>query len=106
MVTVRSRCEAVGLRVEDHEVTDRRVPATVCALSVCGPLPARMALTIIGMDMRLEPVGIPVSDVDRAKAFYLKAGFVADHDHTVSGEVRFVQMTRRDRRARSRSARD
>jgi catechol 2,3-dioxygenase-like lactoylglutathione lyase family enzyme len=45
------------------------------------------------MDMRLELVGVPVSDVDRALAFYRKAGFVLDHDHTVSEEVRFVQMT-------------
>ena len=45
-------------------------------------------------DFRLELVQVPVSDVDRAKAFYTdKAGFVADHDHTVSDEVRFVQLT-------------
>jgi predicted enzyme related to lactoylglutathione lyase len=37
---------------------------------------------------------IPVSDIDRAKAFYTdKAGFNADHDHTVSDEIRFVQLT-------------
>ena len=37
---------------------------------------------------------IPVSDVDRAKAFYTeKAGFNADHDHRVSDEIRFVQLT-------------
>lgn len=46
------------------------------------------------MDMKLELVMIPVSDVDRAKAFYVEqVGFVADHDHTVSDEVRFVQLT-------------
>jgi catechol 2,3-dioxygenase-like lactoylglutathione lyase family enzyme len=46
------------------------------------------------VDMRLELVVIPVSDVDRAKAFYTeKAGFNADHDHTVSDEIRFVQLT-------------
>jgi predicted enzyme related to lactoylglutathione lyase len=46
------------------------------------------------MDWKLELVAIPVSDVDRAKAFYTgQAGFVADHDHTVSDEVRFVQLT-------------
>ena len=45
-------------------------------------------------DFRLELVQVPVSDVDRAKAFYTdKVGFVADHDHTVSDEVRFVQLT-------------
>jgi catechol 2,3-dioxygenase-like lactoylglutathione lyase family enzyme len=46
------------------------------------------------MDMKLELVVIPVSDVDRAKAFYVeKAGFNADHDFTVSEEIRFVQLT-------------
>jgi catechol 2,3-dioxygenase-like lactoylglutathione lyase family enzyme len=45
------------------------------------------------MDIKLELVAVPVSDVDRAKAFYEKVGFVADHDHTVSEEVRFVQLT-------------
>ena len=46
------------------------------------------------MDWKLELVAIPVSDVDRAKAFYTdKAGFNADHDHTVSEEIRFVQLT-------------
>jgi predicted enzyme related to lactoylglutathione lyase len=46
------------------------------------------------MDWKLELVMIPVSDIDRAKAFYTdKAGFNADHDHTVSDEIRFVQLT-------------
>jgi catechol 2,3-dioxygenase-like lactoylglutathione lyase family enzyme len=46
------------------------------------------------MDFKLELIGVPVSDVDRAKAFYVdRAGFVLDHDHTVSDDVRFVQMT-------------
>jgi len=45
------------------------------------------------MDMRLELISIPVSDVDRAKDFYVKAGFNADHDHAVSDEIRFVQLT-------------
>jgi catechol 2,3-dioxygenase-like lactoylglutathione lyase family enzyme len=46
------------------------------------------------MDWKLELVALPVSDVDRAKAFYVdQAGFVADHDHTVSDELRFVQIT-------------
>jgi predicted enzyme related to lactoylglutathione lyase len=48
------------------------------------------------MDWKLELVAVPVSDVDRAKTFYTeKAGFNADHDHTVSDEVRFVQLTPR-----------
>jgi catechol 2,3-dioxygenase-like lactoylglutathione lyase family enzyme len=46
------------------------------------------------VDMRLELVAVPVSDVDRAKAFYVdQAGFTLDHDHTVSDEIRFVQLT-------------
>jgi len=46
------------------------------------------------MDYKLELIAVPVSDVDRAKAFYTeKCGFIADHDHTVSDEVRFVQIT-------------
>jgi len=44
--------------------------------------------------MRLELIQVPVSDVDRAKAFYTEqAGFNADHDHAVSDEIRFVQLT-------------
>jgi catechol 2,3-dioxygenase-like lactoylglutathione lyase family enzyme len=48
------------------------------------------------MEWKLELVAIPVSDVDRAKQFYVdQAGFVADHDHVVSDDVRFVQLTPR-----------
>ena len=46
------------------------------------------------MEFRLELVQVPVSDVDRAKAFYVdQVGFNADHDHQVSDELRFVQLT-------------
>ena len=46
------------------------------------------------MDWKLELVAVPVTDVDRAKAFYVdKVGFVLDHDHRVSDELRFVQLT-------------
>ncbi|MGW5359243.1 glyoxalase superfamily protein [Actinopolymorpha pittospori] len=46
------------------------------------------------MDWKLELVAIPVSDVDRAKEFYVeKVGFNADHDHRVSDDIRFVQIT-------------
>ena len=46
------------------------------------------------MDYRLELVFVPVSDVDRAKAFYVdQVGFNPDHDHQVSDEMRFVQLT-------------
>jgi predicted enzyme related to lactoylglutathione lyase len=46
------------------------------------------------MEYKLELVSVPVTDVDRAKAFYVEqAGFNADHDHTVSEDMRFVQLT-------------
>jgi catechol 2,3-dioxygenase-like lactoylglutathione lyase family enzyme len=46
------------------------------------------------VDWKLELVAIPVSDVDRAKEFYVdKVGFNADHDHKVTDELRFVQLT-------------
>ncbi|MGN6171183.1 MAG: VOC family protein [Solirubrobacteraceae bacterium] len=45
-------------------------------------------------DMRLELIQVPVSDIDRAKTFYVeKVGFKADHDHQVTDELRFVQLT-------------
>ena len=44
--------------------------------------------------MKLELVAVPVSDVDRAKSFYVdQAGFNADHDHRVTDTLRFVQLT-------------
>jgi catechol 2,3-dioxygenase-like lactoylglutathione lyase family enzyme len=46
------------------------------------------------LDWKLELVAVPVSDVDRSKAFYVdQAGFNLDHDHLVSDEIRFVQLT-------------
>jgi predicted enzyme related to lactoylglutathione lyase len=46
------------------------------------------------MDFKLELVAVPVTDVDRAKAFYVdQVGFVADMDQEVSDEIRFVQLT-------------
>jgi catechol 2,3-dioxygenase-like lactoylglutathione lyase family enzyme len=46
------------------------------------------------VDFKLELIAVPVSDVDRAKSFYTdQAGFNADHDHTVSEDLRFVQLT-------------
>ena len=49
---------------------------------------------VVGMDIKLELIIIPVTDVDRARDFYVdKIGFNLDHDHTVSEEIRFVQLT-------------
>ncbi len=46
------------------------------------------------MDWRLELVQVPVSDVERAKRFYVEqAGFTPDHDHQITDELRFVQLT-------------
>jgi predicted enzyme related to lactoylglutathione lyase len=46
------------------------------------------------MDWKLELVAVPVSDVDRAKSFYVdKVGFHADHDQRVNDQLRFVQLT-------------
>jgi predicted enzyme related to lactoylglutathione lyase len=46
------------------------------------------------MDYKLELIAVPVSDVDRAKAFYVdQVGFNADHDHRVDENMRFVQLT-------------
>lgn len=46
------------------------------------------------MDIKLELIFVPVTDVDRAKAFYVdQVGFVADHDVQVHPTLRFVQLT-------------
>lgn len=51
-------------------------------------------VTLRVMDWKIELVAIPVTDVDRAKAFYVEqVGFHADHDYQVNDELRFVQLT-------------
>jgi catechol 2,3-dioxygenase-like lactoylglutathione lyase family enzyme len=45
------------------------------------------------VDYKIELIAVPVSDVDRAKAFYERAGFVAEHDNQVNEDLRFVQLT-------------
>jgi predicted enzyme related to lactoylglutathione lyase len=48
----------------------------------------------MAIEMRLELIPVPVSDIDRAKAFYVdQVGFNADHDHQVNEQLRFVQLT-------------
>jgi catechol 2,3-dioxygenase-like lactoylglutathione lyase family enzyme len=48
------------------------------------------------VECKLEVVSVPVTDVDRAKAFYTEqVGFVLDHDHAISETLRFVQITPR-----------
>jgi predicted enzyme related to lactoylglutathione lyase len=58
-----------------------------------GETDALGAVRLGAMDWRLELVNVPVSDVDRAIAFYTHAGFVLEHDHRVGEELRFVQLT-------------
>jgi predicted enzyme related to lactoylglutathione lyase len=49
---------------------------------------------VAGMDWKIELVAIPVTDVNRAKAFYAdQVGFTADHDYQVNENLRFVQLT-------------
>jgi len=45
------------------------------------------------MDWKIELIGVPVADIDRAKDFYVLIGFNADHDHQVDDTLRFVQLT-------------
>lgn len=45
------------------------------------------------MDLKLELVTVPVTDVDRAKEFYERVGFNADHDQSPTDDIRFVQLT-------------
>jgi catechol 2,3-dioxygenase-like lactoylglutathione lyase family enzyme len=45
------------------------------------------------MDIKLELIAVPVTDVDVAKEFYERVGFVVDHDHSPSEDIRFVQLT-------------
>lgn len=44
-------------------------------------------------DMKIELIPVPVLNDDKAKAFYIKAGFNADHDHKVTDDLRFIQLT-------------
>lgn len=45
------------------------------------------------MDWKIELLAVPVTDLDRSKAFYEKLGFVTDHDQTVDENLRFIQLT-------------
>jgi catechol 2,3-dioxygenase-like lactoylglutathione lyase family enzyme len=48
----------------------------------------------VPLEMRIELIQVPVSDIDRAKSFYVdKVGFNADHDYQVNDSIRFVQLT-------------
>ena len=58
-----------------------------------GPELSSILSKVRGMEMRLELVMVPVTDVDRARDFYAQVGFTIDHDQTVSDDIRFVQLT-------------
>ena len=58
------------------------------------------------MDIKIELIILPVTDVDRAKEFYVRAGFKADHDHTPSDDIRFVAGHTRTRAAAEEFCRD
>src|SRR5918996_5434301 len=81
--------------VLDHHSTRRLLPVPPCARFSDWTTRPRGTVPLV-VDWRLELVQVPVSDVDRAKAFYTeKVGFNLDHDHKVSDEIRFVQLTPR-----------
>jgi catechol 2,3-dioxygenase-like lactoylglutathione lyase family enzyme len=48
---------------------------------------------VAAMDIKIEVVFVPVSDIDRAKEFYELLGFHPDHDQRPTDDIRFVQMT-------------
>jgi catechol 2,3-dioxygenase-like lactoylglutathione lyase family enzyme len=74
-------------RLEDKPGCARWRPCT-------GGLASRPGYTVPDMDWKIELVAIPVTDADRAKAFYVEqVGFHADHDHQVNDALRFVQLT-------------
>ncbi len=67
-----------------------------------GPRLCRLILVRQFDETRTGLVPVPVTDVDRAKSFYVEqVGFAADHNHQVDEALRFVQLTRRARPARS-----
>src|SRR6266581_843424 len=89
----RSTCSA--LAITQGSLTESAIPnqalynivemAGICSLS---------SNYTSNVNMKLELVAVPVTDVDRAKAFYVnQVGFHADHDHTVTDDLRFVQLT-------------
>jgi len=61
---------------------------------LCQSGPSDHGYSFLNMDWKIELVAIPVTDVDRAKSFYVEqVGFNADHDYQVNENLRFVQLT-------------
>ncbi len=80
---------ADGIAVDEESQTGQRVTAFDADNGPC-----RHTESDTAMDWKLELVAVPVSDVDRAKAFYTdQVGFVADVDQRVNDDIRFVQLT-------------
>src|SRR5436190_15885817 len=91
--TSRSTCSALAITqgsltesgIPDQALYDIVEPAGICGLS---------SNYTSSVDMKLELVAVPVTDVDRAKSFYVEqVGFRADHDQQVNDQLRFVQLT-------------
>src|SRR2546427_5906743 len=91
--TSRSTCSALAITqgsltesgIPDQALYDIVGPAGICGLS---------SNYTSSVDMKLELVAVPVTDVDRAKSFYVEqVGFHADHDQQVNDQLRFVQLT-------------
>ena len=91
--TSRSTCSALAITqgsltesgIPDQALYDIVEPGGICGLS---------SNYTSSVDMKLELVAVPVTDVDRAKSFYVEqVGFRADHDQQVNDQLRFVQLT-------------
>ena len=94
----RRRRPLHGAHALDAGARDRprrsRFPRRFANATCCGQKLTATVRSLRCMDYKLELIAVPVSDVDRAKAFYVdQAGFNADHDHRVNENLRFVQLT-------------
>src|SRR6185312_1154220 len=80
--------------LDDPADRGQKLASIVHTVAIAGSARTDRERTPAQMDYKLELITVPVSDVDRAKAFYAdQAGFVAEHDHQVEENLRFVQLT-------------
>src|SRR5437899_10804111 len=91
--TSRSTCSALAITqgsLTEWGIPDQALYDIVEVAGICG-LSSNYTSSV---DMKLELVAVPVTDVDRAKSFYVEqVGFHADHDQQVNDQLRFVQLT-------------
>jgi catechol 2,3-dioxygenase-like lactoylglutathione lyase family enzyme len=101
-VAARELTHPAATRYEDRSAGSPDAPRTMRQMRMSGAVGGdsrsaqclSLGVPCPGMDWKIELVAIPVTDVDRAKAFYVdQVGFHADHDHQVNEELRFVQLT-------------